>query len=217
MPASKGFLVTRPKHEILLSLLFHWTKPVVDAAYRKGYQVLDLSGEKATHNTFTSYMKKNTPSLVFFNGHGSATFIMGQDNEILIEADTNVEILRGTVVYARSCDAAKQLGIKAVENGCRVFIGYKRKFVVAHSTVNVSHPFDDTLAKLFIEPSNIVSLSLLKGNPAGEAYHKSQRAMRRNLSFMLSSAASTEQQAMASYLWGNIKAQVVLGDQQATV
>lgn len=136
MPSNKGFLITRPRHEILLNLLFHWSKPVI---------------------------------------------------------------------------------AEAVVKGCRAFIGYKRKFAIAHSTVDISHPFKDTLAQLFIEPSNLVPVSLLKGNSAGEAYKKSQKAMRRNFSFMQSSSATGEQQSMASYLWGNIRAQVVLGDQGATV
>lgn len=217
MPSNKGFLITRPRHEILLNLLFQWCKPVIAEAQAKQFRVLDLDGEKATRQTFASYITKNKPSLVFFNGHGSDDVITGHDNAVIIETDDGAELLKGTVVYARSCNAAKKLGVKAIKKGCRAFIGYAHKFAVAHSEVDVSRPFEDELAKLFIEPSNLVPISLLKGNSAREAYTKSQRAMRRNFSFMQSSVATSDQQLMASYLWGNIRAQVVLGDEAATV
>lgn len=217
MRSNKGFLITRPRHEILLNLLFHWSNPVVDEAQLKQFRIFDLEGDKANREIFVSYMVRNKPTLVFFNGHGSDNAIRGNDNAVLIETNDGAELLRDTVVYARSCNAAKKLGVRAVEKGCRSFIGYKHKFAVAHSIVDVSRPLEDELAKLFIEPSNLVPISLLKGNSAGEAYGKSQKAMRRNFSFIQSSAASIDQQTMASYLWGNIRAQVVLGDQTATV
>lgn len=216
MRSNKGFLITRPRHEILLNLLFHWSKLVIDEAQAKQFRIFDLEGDKANRKTFVSYIMKNKPSLVFFNGHGSDDVITGHNNAVLIETNNGTELLKGAVVYARSCNAAKGLGAKAIKKGCRAFIGYRHKFVVAHSTVDISRPFEDELAKLFIEPSNLVPISLLKGNSAGEAYKKSQRAMRRNFSFMQSSAATWEQQSLASYLWGNIRAQVVLGNQEAT-
>ncbi len=135
-------------------------------------------------------------------------------------------IVVGAVVYARSCHAARELGPSAVDKGAVAFIGYRREFVIVHSLVDVSHPLDalvdvshpldDSLARMFIEPSNLVPLSLLKGNTVKDAFRKSQEAMRRTLRFMLSSAATYEQRVTASFLWGNITAQVVVGDESAT-
>lgn len=60
-------------------------------------------------------------------------------------------------------------------------------------------------------------MALLKGNSVEEADERSKAAMLKNIMFMLSSAATHEQQSVASYLWGNYKAQVVIGDGSATV
>lgn len=127
------------------------------------------------------------------------------------------ELLGGAVVYARSCNAAKLLGMSAVRNGARAFVGYKRKFTVAFASVRPSQILSDNLARLFIEPSNLIPIALLKGNSVGEADRRSKEEMRKNFRHMVSSVATHEEQSVASYLWGNIKAQVVIGDQTATV
>ena len=109
MRSNKGFLITRPRHEILLTLLFYWSRPVVDEAQVKQFRIFDLEGDKANRETFTSYMTKNKPALIFFNGHGSDNVIMGHDNAVLVETNDGAELLRDTVVYARSCNAAKMI------------------------------------------------------------------------------------------------------------
>lgn len=130
MAMSKSFLVTRPKYEILTNLLFYWTEAVIDEAKQRGHSVLDLVGAKANRKTFHSYVKKNSPLLIFFNGHGSERAITGHNDEVLVEVDSGDELLKDSVVYARSCHAAKALGPSAVAKGAKAFIGYKREFTV---------------------------------------------------------------------------------------
>lgn len=217
MLADKSFLVTRPRHEPLTDLLYYWCEAVLKQAKEKGYRTLDLSGEKANKKAFTSYMKKNKPALVFLNGHGSEAAITGHDNEVLVAVNAGDELFGGSVIYARSCNAAQILGTAVIQKGAKAFLGYKRKFTVAFSDVRPSQMLTDNLARLFLEPSNLIPISLLKGNSVGEADRRSKDAMRKNFSYMISSAATFEEQSVASYLWGNIKAQVVVGDQAATV
>lgn len=217
MARGKGFLITRPRHEFLTNLLFHWSDDVVSEAQRHGYQVLDLKDQKANRANFTSYMTKNSPALVCFNGHGSESAITGHNDEVLIEVGDGDELLAGTIVYARSCDAAQELGPAIIKNGTRAFLGYKRPFVVASSEERISKPRGDDLSALFIEPSNLAPTTLLKGNSVDEADKRSKAAMLKNIMLMLSSVATHEQQSVASYLWGNYKAQVVVGDGSAVV
>lgn len=122
MARDKSFLITRPRYEFLTNLLFHWSDGVVAEATRHGYQVLDLKDKRANRSDFVSYMVKHSPTLVFFNGHGSESAITGHNNEVLIQAGNGDELLAGTIVYARSCDAAQALGPAAVEKGTRAFL-----------------------------------------------------------------------------------------------
>lgn len=217
MARGKSFLITRPKYEFLTNLLFHWSDVIIGEASKQGYQVLDLKDRKANKADLKSYVIKNNPALVCFNGHGSKEAIAGHNDEILIQVGDGDELLAGTIVYARSCDAAQGLGPAAVKKGSRAFLGYKRPFVVASSDKRVSNPRGDKLSALFIEPSNLAPTTLLKGNSVEEADKRSKAAMLKNILFMLSSAATDEQQSVASYLWGNYKAQVIVGDALAVV
>lgn len=212
---SRALLVTRPNHDLITTYLFHWSKLVIKEARKKRIKVLDLSGNKANNKTFVSYMTEHQPILVFFNGHGDEATITGYDNDVLVSVGQNEEMLSEKIVYARSCDAAKSLGRKCIEKGTLAFIGYKKKYVIGYSPSKVTTPLKDEIARLFIEPSNLVPISLLKDNKVKDAYRKSQEAMLKHLRFMLSTKASPSQKDAVPYLWINRKYQVALGDQEA--
>ena len=80
----------------------------------------------------------------------------------------------------------------------------------------ITSPLKDETAKLFLEPSNELIISLLKENSAGESYKRSQIHFRNNFMKLLSSEASEEDAALARYLWWDMTHQVCLGDKSAT-
>lgn len=214
---TRALLVTRPNHDLITTYLFHWSALVIKKAKQKGMKVLDLASSKADYNTFKSYIDKHEPSLVFFNGHGNKDVITGQNNEPLVEVNKNEKLLTGKIVYARSCDAAAYLGKKCIKSGTLAFIGYKRKFTLGYSPSKSSNPLKDEIARLFLEPSNIIPISLIKSNTVKDAYRKSQNYLWRNFQFMLSTKATSAQKDAAPYLWANRKYQVVLGDENSRV
>lgn len=214
---SKAILITRPDHDLITTYLFQWSEYVINLANKRNIKVLDLSGKKANKKIFTSYIVKNDPILVFFNGHGNENVIAGYDDEPLITANKNEKLLKEKIVYARSCNAAENLGELCIKNKTIAFIGYKKKYTICYSDASVNHPLQDDIAKLFITPSNLVPMSFLKGNIAKDAYRKSQESMARNFSYMLSTRATQAQKDAAPYLWINKKYQVLLGDPNASM
>ena len=214
---NRALLVTRPNHDLTTNYLFYWSLFVIKKAKEKGFQILDLEGRKANKKNFNSYIKKHRPTLVFFNGHGSKKVISGYNNEILIKADKDEGLLLEKVVYARSCDSAEELGRKCVRKGTAAFVGYRKKYFFAYSQLKITRPQQDKTAKLFLEPSNLIPISLLKGNTVGNSFKKSQNGMRRNFRFMLSSKASQAQRDAAPYLWRNIKSQIAIGNKKAKI
>lgn len=215
---NKTFLITRPDHDLATNYLFFWSQLVIQEAKRKKIKVLDLKKKKANKKIFISYLLKHQPKLIFFNGHGSAERITGYDNETLIQInDEEIKLLSGKIIYARSCEAGRKLGPALAKKGANSFIGYQRNFFLCYSQKSISQPLKDKIAKLFLEPSNLVPISLLKGNTAQQSYQKSQRAMLRNFRYMLSSKASSSQRDAAPYLWINRKYQVILGKSSAKI
>lgn len=211
LPTTKVILVTRPNHDLVTTYISTWAKNVLIEADKRGIPKLDLSFKKAKRSYFESYIQKNQPKLIFLNGHGSVDSITGFDNEVLVNFE-NIDILEGKIIYARSCDAGVKLGPKAITGGALCFIGYRQSFVVGYSEEHWTRPLQDPLARLFLEPSNLVPITFLKGNSAADAYRKSQNASFKNFSFVLSTKASSLEKDAAPYLWHNRKYQVLLGD-----
>lgn len=211
-----AILITRPNYDPGTNYLFYWSRSVIDFAEKRKVKVLDLSGEKANKKDFVSYIRKHNPKLIFFNGHGSEEFVMGHDDRILVDVKES-SILFGTIVYARSCEAAQSLGPQCVKDGTLAFIGYTKKFTIGYAPEKITRPLEDSVAKLFLEPSNLIPISILKGDSVGNAHLRSQKAMFKNLVFMLSSAASNLQKDAASYLWRNIKYQTICGNEDAKI
>ena len=61
--------------------------------------------------------------------------------------------------------------MKNDREGC--FIGYKLPFMFYIDERWRSNPHKDNVAPIFLEPSNLVPISLIKGNSALQAHEKS--------------------------------------------
>lgn len=214
---SKSILITRPKYDPATFHLFDWSSIVIAEAVQKQFAIYDLSGQKAIRANLESYISKNKPGILFFNGHGNANCITGHQGNVLIQSKDNERLTKDAIVYARSCEVGLKLGLALISAGTKSFIGYRAKFVFVTSRVPVKNSLDDPVAKLFLEPSNGVPISLIKGNSTGDAHQKSKREMLRNLRFMLSSKATKDMRDAATYLSSNYKNQVLHGDPNAVV
>ncbi|MCG2783108.1 MAG: hypothetical protein L6243_05915, partial [Candidatus Altiarchaeales archaeon] len=76
-------------------------------------------------------------------------------------------------------------------------------------------PSNDKTARLFLEPSNLVVISLLKGNCTQEAFDKSQNMSKKNILKLLRHKKEPGAMASILLLWNNIEGQDILGDTDA--
>ncbi len=208
-------LITRPNHDITTSYLYYWSEPVIAFARAKNRSVIDLKGKNATPVEFTGRVKKTNPAFVILNGHGNSKTIGGQDNTALVDMK-NADILSGRVTFARACSAAKNLGVVAV-NGGGSFIGYDDDFVFQIDEMHVSKPLRDRIAALFLEPSNHVAISLLKGHTSGQSVQRANDLFREIIHRALSSDATDDEKDALPYLIWDMKHQVCVGDQSMTI
>jgi hypothetical protein len=210
-------LVTRPKHDITTRYISTWAEKVIAEAKTRGNTVLDLPGSRARRENVEGMIAKQQPQVLFFNGHGNAHCVGGHDDERLIVADDNDAILAGTLVYALSCKSARVLGVQSVNKGARTYIGYSDDFVFLMTTTKQTRPADDPLAALFLDPSNQVVLSLLKGHNAQTAYLKAKREYARTIQKLLTSETNRDDTATVRYLYWNMRHLVYHGDGNAGV
>jgi hypothetical protein len=210
-------LVTLPRHEQTTRCISAWAKKALKVAEKKGLAVFELADKRACKKAFESMIKKHKPSFVFLNGHGGSSVVTGHENEPLVQAGMNEEILEGTITYALSCQSAKVLGEKSVEKGARAYIGYKEDFIFLFNEEKRTRPEDDKLAGLFLEPSNQVAVSLIKGHTAHVSHINGKKYFARNMQKMLTSQTSPADTATLRYLYWNMSNLVCHGDGNATI
>lgn len=202
----------------MTTIYFHqWSKDVIRFAIARKNKVLDLEGKKANRKTFESYAKKHLPDFFFFNGHGSNEIVAGYDNEPLLISSKNDELCPKSIIYIRSCSAAKTLGVSLIQKSAKACIGYNTKFGFMRLIDKERNPLSDPLARLYLQPSNIVATTLLKGHTALEAHLRGLGEMKKNLRKMLSSENPITDSTGIVLLWSNIRGQILLGDPNATI
>ncbi|MBU1198864.1 MAG: hypothetical protein KKF46_04910 [Nanoarchaeota archaeon] len=209
----KTILVTRPDYDDATGYLFHYSKQIINSA--KNIKVLDLTRPRLTRKNFTNLIHKQNPLLIFFNAHGNENLIYGDKiggkEEILVEENKNHSLLTNRITYARACWAAASLGKTCVaEGGC--FIGYKTPFSFWFDERWSAKPSNDKIARIFLEPSNLIVSSLLKGNSAQEAFDKSITLSKKHIMKLLKIKEEPGMMASIMILWNNIKGQDIFGD-----
>lgn len=210
-----SFIVTRPQHDVTTRYISAWAEEIISFAKRKGVMLVDLVRDKATRRELEGRIRKIAPRLIFFNGHGSQDSVKGHDNEILIKVGDNDSLLWGRIVYVLACDSGGVLGPTIAQGKNTAFIGYKDEFIFVGDIRYVGRPLEDPKAQPFMESSNQVMLSILKGHSASKASEKSKELYRKNFTTFTSSSADADSVQVAQFLWWNMRNQVCLGDQSA--
>jgi len=210
-------IVTRPQHDVTTRYISAWAEEVIAFAKVKSIEVIDLIKDKAKRKELEGRIKKLLPRLIFLNGHGDHDSVAGQDNDVLIKAGDNHDLLAGKITYALSCNSGETLGPKVVENKNTSYIGYKDDFIFVADGRYVAKPLDDPRAKPFMESSNQVMMSILKGHSTQEASDRSRDVFREHYIKLTSSTTDIDSLQAAQFLWWNMRNQVCLGDKDSKI
>jgi hypothetical protein len=176
-------LITKPRFDEATHYLSSWSKPVIDIAEKKGFQIHKLEEKKCTKKEFEKRIRKHAPKLVLFNGHGSYTTVTGQNFETLVEIEKNEHLLKNRIVHAFACSSANLLGPSSINKGAIAYIGFKEDFVFLQDDTYSANPMKDKIAKHFLESTNLAPISIIKGNTIEEAFQRSQEAFEKSIQF----------------------------------
>jgi len=213
----KGLIITLPRHDDVTEYLSQFSKEIIEEANISDVPCKKLEDYDANRKNFEKVLEKTNYKLIVFNGHGTENSIGGYDDEPIIEEKVNEKILAERIVYARACDAACSLGMNSVKEsneGC--FIGYELPFQFYCDKTWATNPLKDQVAPLFLNPSNVVAISILKGKIAREANDSSRKAILKNMRRVLRKS-NADSLAIAEALWNNYEGQVLLGNENATL
>lgn len=212
---TKTCLITRPEHDVTTHYLSKWSGETLSFAEEKGVKIFDLHRDKATKEEIESRLTKFPCDLVLLNGHGDYDKVTGHNNQALISVGDNENLLKSKIIYAISCRSAKILGKKSVEAGAKNYTGYDEDFIFVYEPDRMVRPLQDKTARLFLEPSQRFTSSLLKGNTVKESFERAKNLLNENLIRLLGSPASDAN--LARYLWWDIKHFVSEGNAEAKV
>ncbi len=210
-------LFSRPCDDVTLNYLFYYSKELVTISDNLGHKTINKEMEDANKEIITSLIKKKSPKLIMFNGHGSPTEICGHKQEIIVSSEENPEILKDTITYALTCSSASILGPKSVENGAKSFIGYDSDFALGKDPDSEASPKHDKITKLFLEPSNILFKSLLEGKKVKTSIEKAKEKMKENIDFLHRTNNFPEAIYYAPFLFGNYLGLVAHGNTESSI
>ena len=214
---NKTILVTQPEYDYTTRYISAWAEKIIQYAKNKGNKIIALKKVRASKNVFEGIVNKINPSFIFFNGHGNDNTVTGQDNEPIITNADNLEFLKKKIIYALSCRSAKTLGPYCVKNGIKTYIGYTDDFIFVFDRTKRTNPKQDKIAGFFLDTSNIIPFSLLKGKTTNEAYNDSQNAFRKTIRTLLTSESKTDQSSTIRFLIWDMQHQVCLGNRNARI
>ena len=212
---NRGIIITLPRNDYVTEYISDSSKDIIIAANKKGIQIKLLKDKDASRKHFEKAIKKLDYKMIIFNGHGTEDAIFGNKNEVLVKSGVNDDLLKERLIYARTCDAARVLGEECMRNtktGC--FMGYKLPFMFYIDERRISNPHKDAIAPLFLMPSNLIPISLIKGNTAYQANEKSKKQTMKNINKLLRKG-DNESFWLAGALWNNYSGQVMIGNESA--
>lgn len=209
---SKSFLITRPEHDNTTNYLSRYSELIIEFSKKKGIIFFDFRKDRVIKAEIKKLINKKNPKLIIFNGHGTEDSVRGHKDETLVKVGENEDLLNGRMVYAVSCQSARVLGR---ESKAESYIGYNDDFVFVFDKNKTADPLKDNLAKNFLEPSNELVISLLKGNNAKESCDRSKNMFKKNINRLLTSEAPHGSENIARYLFWDLRHQVLLGNEEA--
>ena len=209
--------LSRPSDDVTLSYLHYYSKELVILSNSEGHKTISKENKDANKKNIVSLINNQKPDLIMFNGHGSPEVICGHKQEIIIDSKENPEVLKNSITYALSCSSASILGPKSVEKGAICFIGYESDFALGKDPDSEASPRHDRIAKLFLEPSNILFSSLLKGNSVKTAIEKAKEKMKENVWYLNTTKTFPEAIFYAPFLFSNYLSLVAHGKEGASI
>ncbi|MBN1645116.1 hypothetical protein JW851_03700 [Candidatus Woesearchaeota archaeon] len=165
-------IIIRTRHDTQTNYLYTYSTKLIQEAEQAGFKVIKLEDDSVNEKVLRSRIKKQKPSLIFFNGHGNKTSIFRNKKDVFIDLNS-CDVFNKTITFTRACDCLTELGKKAVDKGCYAFIGYRKKFWIARHHPRECTPLKDEVAKPIIACSDIIIKQLLHGKSVKTAVNKS--------------------------------------------
>lgn len=140
-------LFFRPDEDLAMTFVADWLSLGVDYAVNLGYDVVDLYSGDATRENLEKAISQYKPEILILGGHGGARVFTGFNQQVVLEACVNDDIIKDTVSHFVSCYVGMELLPSAIEKTAIWTVGYQTTFDFQIDPPEAVEPFRDiTLA-----------------------------------------------------------------------
>lgn len=201
MENDKVMVITRPNHNKGTRYFYYWGKESIGLAKEKGIKVVDLKVERANSRDFERAINLN-PCMVIFNGCGGMDKLLGFNNEILIDSDSDCLFSNKT---------ARIMGVRDSDNRV-AYIGHNKPFIFLFSS-SVYSPPDDEVAHFFLDPLKGIAIDILNGDTVGESFLKAKKSLKENIK----KCSNSKYDFIVPFLGWNMNNLVLIGDKDLRI
>jgi len=163
-------IVVRPKFDTATAFLFEWTRKLVPTYIDKYPETFkefkeDASDDRTVQDFVDSAPKEGSLLYIHYD-HGVYDKLFGAGKTVVFDEST-INKLSGYIVYAFACESAKQLGVKAIQDGVKAYLGYKEIFGFVLSKSNY-------FGYIAVRPA----IMLIEGKTTGEVYKEIKKELK---------------------------------------
>jgi len=96
----------------------------VEEATKRGFTVIDMVNEACTFENLKAMIETENVEVVIAGGHGGPSVFTGYEQQVVLQACTNDQIMSGTISHFLSCLIGQQLLPSIISKGGISTIGY---------------------------------------------------------------------------------------------
>jgi len=171
---TKYFLITRPNYDIPTSYLYDFSQDIIKKVKAsKDIHVTNIEGANVTRKNVEKSIIKEKPNLIFLNGHGTESCVLGHKDDIILDVK-NISLANKSIIYALACNSLSKLGEESVKIGIRAYIGYREDFMIVTDPNRTSSPSKDKNARPFKEVCDILITNLVDGYNVDECIKRTK-------------------------------------------
>lgn len=118
----EGIIVVAPRFDEVTEYCFEESRDLIKYAKKEKVKIYDLPDEQAIRENLEKETKLHPEALIYHTDHGSPDKAWGDDERPVLDLK-NVKVLASKEAFMNNCSSAKELGVKAYQNGCLAYWG----------------------------------------------------------------------------------------------
>lgn len=154
--------------DLAMQYAAHWLGQGVKEAISRGFDVIDLYGADATKEKIFETIQAEHPEVVVLGGHGNPSTFTAQEEEVVLRACENDQVMSGAISHFLSCSVGQLLLPSIIEKTGIWTIGYQVDF---EFMVDTTKPVEsDPYAEPFMDVTVTIIRKMLDGAKLKEVW-----------------------------------------------